>query len=54
MTKRHPENNISDFEEHSRKLLKDLNSEAVKVEKGDFPEKSELTYFIKNEKMVQV
>ena len=52
--KRHPENNISDFEESGRKLLKDINSQAVKVEKGDFPEKSELTYFIKNDRMIQV
>lgn len=40
MTKRHPENNISDFEESGKKLLKDLNSEAVKVDKGEYPEKS--------------
>lgn len=40
MTKRHPENSISDFEESGKKLLRDLNSEAVKVEKNDFPEKS--------------
>lgn len=54
MTKRVPENNISEFEESGRKLLKDVNSEAVKVEKGEFPEKSELSYFLKNEKMIQV
>lgn len=35
-------------------MLKGLNSEAVKVEKNDFPEKSELEYFIKNDKMIQV
>jgi hypothetical protein len=29
--KRNPENNISDFEESGRKLLRDVNSEAVKV-----------------------
>lgn len=37
MTKRHPENNISHFEESGRKLLKDLNSDPVKVEKNEFP-----------------
>lgn len=31
-----------------------MNSEAVKVVKEEFPEKSELSYFIKNEKMIQV
>lgn len=40
MTKRHPENNISDFEESGKKLLKDLNSEPVKVDKAEYPEKS--------------
>ena len=29
--KRNPENNISDFEESGKKLLRDVNSEAVKV-----------------------
>ena len=52
--KRNPENNISDFEESGKKLLKDVNSVAVKVDKDDVPEKSELSYFIKNEKMIQV
>lgn len=40
MTKRIPENSISDFEETGRKLLKDLNSDAVKVDKNALPEKS--------------
>ena len=31
MTKRISENNISDFEESGRKLLRDVNSEAVRV-----------------------
>lgn len=54
MTKRVPENNISDFEESGKKLHKDVNSETVKVDIGEFPEKSELSYFIKNDKMIQV
>jgi ATP-dependent RNA helicase DDX21 len=54
MTKRISENNISEFEESGKKLLKDLNSESAKVEKSEFHEKSELTHFIKNDKMVQV
>lgn len=53
MTKRVAESIISDFEESGRKLLRDVNSEAVKVE-PEYPERSELSYFIKNEKMLQV
>lgn len=35
-------------------MLKDSNSEAVKVKKEEFPPRSELTHFIKNEKMIQI
>jgi superfamily II DNA/RNA helicase len=54
MTKRNLENNIADFEESGRKLLKDPNSDGVKVEKGGVNERSELSFFIKSEKMISI
>jgi hypothetical protein len=38
--KRDAQNSISEFEESGKKLLKDVNSQAVKVENGEFPAKS--------------
>lgn len=53
MTKRQAEHSINDFEESGRKMVKNANSEVVKVVENK-DERSELSYFIKNEKMIKV
>lgn len=54
MTKREPSHRISEVEDESKRKLRNIDSEPVKVEKNGDPEKSELTYFIKDEKVLEV
>lgn len=45
--KRASDNPLSEFQENGRKMVKDENGES-------FPEKSELTHFVKSERMLEV
>ena len=51
MTKRTSDNPLSEFEDNGRKLVKEDKQENGKV---DTPDRSELSYFVKNEGMIQV
>ena len=48
MTKRESSHRISEIEDESKRKLRNIDSEPVKVEKNGNSEKSELTYFIKD------
>jgi len=54
MTKREPSHRISEVEDESTRKLRNIDSEPVKVEKSGLPDKSELTYFIKDQKVLDV
>ena len=54
MTKREPSHRISEIDDEAKRKLINIDSEPVKVEKSGLPDKSELTYFIKDERMLEI
>ncbi len=52
MTKREPSHRASEVEDESNRKLRNIDSVPVKVEKNGDPAKSELTYFIKDERVL--
>jgi len=54
MTKRESSHRISEIEDESKRKLRNIDSEPVKVEQNGNLDKSELTYFIKDQKVLEV
>lgn len=54
MTKRESSHRISEIEDESKRKLRNIELEPVKVEKSGDIDKSELTYFIKDQKVLDV
>lgn len=54
MPKRESSYKYSDMDRGEKKKIRNVEQEPIKIDTTEHPENSELSYFIKNEKMLQV